>query len=275
MTALLSELAAFLRTRRERLSPTDVALPRRGRVRRTPGLRREEVAELSGLSVDYVTRLEQGRGVRPSADALDALGRALLLDHDELAYLFALAGQRLSTDPTPSPDAMSLARLVHDLSPLPAMLVDHRFDMLAWNPEMSRLLLDFDTIQGAPHNALTLCFTPAFRDFYPDRTRVLHTAVADLRATWAAHPEDAALTALVQDLSRHDEFTRLWNLHEVRVNGRGQKPLLHPGVGPLTVDYEVLNPLQNPTHRLIVYRAADPTSQSALDALTHAPALGH
>lgn len=266
------ELAAFLRTRRERLSPGDVALPRRGRLRRTPGLRREEVAELAGVSVDYVVRLEQGRGPRPSPEVLDGLSRALRLDEDERAYLFALTDRR----PTggrrgPTPAAVPLARLVDDLSPLPAMLMDHRFDILAWNPEMAALMsVDLDALPHDRRNALWLCMLhPDLRDFFRDRERLTREAIADLRVTWAAHPDDAELAALVGELlAESEEFARLWELRDVRVNGRGLKPLLHPRVGPLTIEFEVLTPLQPPDQRLVVYRAADAPSQAALDALS-------
>ncbi|HEY2203035.1 MAG TPA: helix-turn-helix domain-containing protein [Pseudonocardia sp.] len=149
------ELAVFLRTRRERLDPAEVPLPTRGRVRRTPGLRREEVAELAGVSVDYVVRLEQGRGPRPSAEVLDALAGALRLTADERAYLFDLARQR-SASPGPAGDrvADSVCRLPRDLSPLPAMVLNHRFDILAWNPEMAALMPNFG---GVPRTGATPC----------------------------------------------------------------------------------------------------------------------
>jgi transcriptional regulator with XRE-family HTH domain len=277
------ELAVFLRTRRERLNPGDVELPERGRPRRTPGLRREEVAELAGVSVDYVVRLEQGRGLRPSADVLDALARALRLSDDERVYLFDLAGHR-STGRRSNAGrfAAPVARLVRDLSPLPAMLVDHRFDILAWNPEMAGLMLDFDLLAEEQRNTLWLCMVhPAFRDFYRDRERVIREGIADLRAAWAAHPQDAALAELVRKLTAASaEFARLWALRDVRVNGRGQKPLRHPTAGPLTVDFEVLTPLQDPDQRLIIYRAANEASQAALDAIarevaTHGDRLQH
>jgi transcriptional regulator with XRE-family HTH domain len=264
------ELAAFLRTRRERLAPGDVALPERGRLRRTPGLRREEVAELAGISVDYVVRLEQGRGLRPSPDVLDALARALRLSEDERAYLFDLAGQRQeSRRRTTGQAAGPVERLVRDLSPMPAMLLNHRFDILAWNPEMARLMLDFDTLPEEERNGLRLCMLhPAFRDFYRDRERVIRESIADLRAAWAAHPDDAPLAALVCELtSQSQEFARLWAQRDVKVNGRGQKPLSHPRLGPLTVDFEVLTPLQDPDQRLIIYRSANTASQTVLDAI--------
>jgi transcriptional regulator with XRE-family HTH domain len=264
------ELAAFLRTRRERLTPSDVALPERPGPRRTPGLRREEVAELARISVDYVVRLEQGRGLRPSPDVLEALAAALRLSDDERAYLFDLAGQRPeSRRRTTGKPAAPLARLVHDLSPLPAILLNHRFDILAWNPEMAGLMLDFAALPEQQRNVMWLCLLhPALRDFYRERERVIREGIADLRAAWAAYPEDTALAELVDELTAHSaEFARLWAMRDVRVNGRGQKPLLHPRLGPITVDFEVLTPLQDSDQRLVLYRAADGTSQTALDTI--------
>jgi len=268
------ELAVFLRTRRERLTPADVDLPERQRTRRTPGLRREEVAELAGVSVDYVIRLEQGRGLRPSPDVLDALARALRLSDDEHVYLFDLTRHWSATRRQPGGETSSLTQLVHALSPLPAMLVDHRFDIIAWNPEMAELMLDFGDVPAEQRNTLWLCVLhPAFAGFYRDRERVIREGIADLRAAWAAHPDDTALSDLVGTLtSRSEEFARLWERRDVMVNGQGQKPLLHPRVGPLTVQYDVLTPLRDALQRLIVYRAADTASQAALDMIACAAA---
>ncbi|SEG83370.1 Transcriptional regulator, contains XRE-family HTH domain [Nonomuraea solani] len=263
------ELAVFLRTRRERLDPGSVELPARRAHRRTPGLRREEVAELAGVSVDYVIRLEQGRGLRPSPEVLEALAGALRLSEDERAYLFDLAQQRPTRQAAADDEAGPLSRLVLDLSPLPAMLVNHRFDILAWNPEMAGLMLDFGTLPPEQRNSLWLCMLhPGLRGFFLDRERALREGIADLRASWAAHPDDKALAQLVDELtSGSEECARLWALRDVRVNARGRKRLRHATEGPLTVEYEVLAPLQAPGQRLIVYRAADPASQRALDAI--------
>lgn len=126
------ELAAFLRSRRERLNPQDLGLPMRRAIRRTPGLRREEVAEIAGVSTDYIVRLEQGRGLRPSAEVVEALAGALRLSPAERAYLYDLARQRpRGADKPATTAAPPLARMVSDLSPLPAMLMNHRFDILA------------------------------------------------------------------------------------------------------------------------------------------------
>nr|CEL22899.1 putative DNA-binding protein [Kibdelosporangium sp. MJ126-NF4]CTQ90039.1 putative DNA-binding protein [Kibdelosporangium sp. MJ126-NF4] len=264
------EMAAFLRTRRERLAPGDVGLPDRRRMRRTPGLRREEVAELAGVSVDYVVRLEQGRGLRPSADVLDALAGALRLSDDERAYLFDLARQRQVGRQRKAEVAVQLVQLLHDLSPLPAMVVNHRNDILAWNTEMTRLMLDFDEVPEDQRNGLWLCLLhPALRTFYLDREQIIREGIADLRAAWATYPDDTSFAQFVDDLtSRSDEFARFWAQQDVQVRGRGRKRMLHPVGGPLTVHYEVLTPLQDPDQRLIVYRAADAASQSALSAVT-------
>jgi transcriptional regulator with XRE-family HTH domain len=273
-TGASRELAAFLRARRERLAPNDFELPQGRRPRRTPGLRREEVAELANVSVDYVIRLEQGRGLRPSPEVLDALARALRLSIDERAYLFDLAQRRQVSGRQPALQAPPepLAQLVRDLSPLPSMLVNHRFYILGWNPEMAALMLDFGALPDGQRNALWLCMLyPPLHGFYCDRERVAREGIAGLRAAWAAHPEDTALGELVQELtSRSTEFARLWAKRCVRVNGRGLRPLLHPRFGPLTVQYEVLTPLQDPDQRVIIYRAADTASQAAMDAFARA-----
>ncbi|MFE6160148.1 helix-turn-helix transcriptional regulator [Streptomyces sp. NPDC056486] len=264
------ELAAFLRTRRERLDPHDFGLPSRRQARRTPGLRREEVADLAGVSTDYVVRLEQARGLRPSADVVEALARALRLAPDERAYLFNLAQQRPRSADAPATTATPpLARLVADLSPLPAMLMNHRYDILAWNSEMARLLLDFDTLPPPQRNAMWLCLLhPEIRELYVDRDRVVREGIAHLRVAWAAHPDDRALTDLIAEfIARDEEFARLWAERDITVNGRGSKAMRHPDVGLIALHFEVLMPLQDPDQRLVVYRAADDESQSALDRL--------
>ncbi|MFE7607458.1 helix-turn-helix domain-containing protein [Streptomyces celluloflavus] len=265
------ELAAFLRNRRERLDPHDLGLPSRRQSRRTPGLRREEVAELAGVSVDYIVRLEQGRGLRPSADVVEALSQALRLTPDERTYLFDLARQRRprNADGPATTAVPPLTRLVTDLSPLPAMLMNHRYDILAWNVEMARLLLDFDTLPPPQRNSMWLCLMhPEIREFYVDRERVVREGIAHLRAAWAAHPEDRALTDLIAEFTSGDaEFARLWAERDVKVNGRGHKVMRRPDVGAITVHFEVLVPLQDPDQRLVIYRAADEESQSALDRL--------
>ncbi|WP_342217263.1 helix-turn-helix transcriptional regulator [Nocardia abscessus] len=266
----VQEMGAFLRARRERLTPDDLGLPQRRQTRRTPGLRREEVAELAGVSTDYIVRLEQGRGLRPSVEVLHALSRALRLNDDERAYLFDLARQRQPDNGKPSTvPAAALAMLVCDLSPLPAMLVNHRYDILAWNREMAALITDFGALPERQRNSMWLCLLdPGMRDFYVERERIIREGIADLRAAWAAHPDDRALADLIAEFTASSaEFQQAWARHDVRVQGRGNKPLRHPVVGPLVVSYEVLMPVQDADQRIIIYRAADADSQAALDRL--------
>ncbi|MEU8631808.1 helix-turn-helix transcriptional regulator [Amycolatopsis sp. NPDC048633] len=264
------ELAAFLRTRRERLDPRDFGLPSRRQARRTPGLRREEVAELAGVSTDYIVRLEQARGLRPSAEVVEALARALRLAPDERAYLYGLARQHPRTaEKLVTTAAPPLARLVADLAPLPVLLLNHRYDILAWTPAMARLLVDFDTVAPSRRNAMWLCqMHPRVRELYVDRERVVREGIAHLRAAWAAHPDDRALTDLIAEFIAGDaDFARLWAERDVKGHGRGSKTLRHPGVGELALRFEVLTPLQDPDQLLVIYRAADEASQAALDRL--------
>ncbi|MBB4689381.1 helix-turn-helix transcriptional regulator [Amycolatopsis jiangsuensis] len=264
------ELAAFLRTRRERLDPGEFGLPARRQARRTPGLRREEVAELAGVSIDYVVRLEQARGLRPSVEVVEALAGALRLTPGERAYLFDLAEQRPRATAKPATTAApSLVRLLEDLSPLPAMLMNHRYDILAWNGEMARMLVDFATLPPARRNSMWLCLMhPRVREFYLDRERVVREGIAHLRAAWAAHPDDRVLTDLITEFTSGDEeFARLWAERDVKVNGRGHKVMRHPEAGLLTMSYETLAPLEDPGQLLVIHRAADEESQSALDRL--------
>ncbi|MFD4195764.1 helix-turn-helix transcriptional regulator [Amycolatopsis thermoflava] len=265
------ELATFLRSRRERLEPHDVGLPSGRRARRTPGLRREEVAELAGISVDYVVRLEQARGLRPSAEVVDALAQALRLAPDERTYLFDLTRQRpRDAGESATAAAPQLARLVEDLAPLPAMLMNHRYDILAWNGEMAKLLLDFDTLPPSQRNAMWLCLLhPKTRELYVDRERVVREGIAHLRAAWAAHPDDQALTDLITECARRDaDFARWWAERDVKVDGRGHKVVRHPEAGNIALQFETLTPLRDAEQLLVIYRPADDESRSALERLS-------
>lgn len=267
------ELATFLRTRRERLDPVQVGLPLRSH-RRTGGLRREEVAELAGLSVDYVTRLEQGRGVRPSPSVVEALARSLRLSDDERAHLFDLAGHRV---PARRPSAqyeadtslLQVDRVLQALSPTPAMLLNHRFDVVGWNPECAVLLIDFGALSLEERNIPRLGFLhPYFRDFFRERELVMRQWTAFLRAVVAARPDDAELAELVRDLQdQSEEFRSHWARGEVGVYRSSRRKYLHPRFGSITVDTEVLIPLRLEDHRIIVHLAADALTRAVLDAI--------
>ncbi len=149
------------------------------------------------------------------------------------------------------------------------MLPDRRYDILAWHPEVARLLPDFEAVPPSRRNAMWLCLLhPAMRGFYADREQTLWDGISHLCAAWAAHPEDRDLSGLIAEFVTQDEnFARLWSEREVGVNGPGRKVLRHSVAGAITVDFEVLLPLQDPGLRLLVYRAADEESRAFLDRL--------
>ncbi|OZC69622.1 transcriptional regulator [Rhodococcus sp. 15-725-2-2b] len=263
------ELAAFLRVRREALIPSDVGLPPRIGASRTSGLRREEVAALAGVSVDYLVRLEQARDVRPSAQVVQSLSNALKLSADQTGYLFTLAGHRAPDRPAVQQVPDGIRALIDDIGPLPAMVLNHRLDILAANDTMAALLLDIDERPVSERNVLRMCFLDSrFDGFYEARDDVVRGAVADLRAAWVNHSHDQELAASIDELERGSaEFARYWQSREVSVRSRGDKPMRHPLVGPVTVTFDVLTPLGDPDLRLIVYRPVDAQSRSALDEL--------
>jgi transcriptional regulator with XRE-family HTH domain len=253
-----AEVAAFLRSRRERLEPGDVGLPTAAR-RRTPGLRREEVALLAGVSVDYYTRLEQARGPRPSRHVLAALARALRLTDDERDHLFRLAGE-----PAPETQARSrhlrpgVLHLLDQLADSAVTVVNDLGDVLAWTPLAQALFTDFSALPDERRNLYRIFFTGSeelHRLLPEDLERGARAHVADLRATSARRHGDPAVRRLVEQLRRASPlFERLWAEHDVAVRRVDRKRILHPTVGLLELDCEVL---LTPEHdqRLILHTA--------------------
>lgn len=238
------ELADFLRRTRERLRPSDVGLPT-GPRRRTPGLRREEVALLAGMSTDYYMRLEQARGPQPSTQILAALARAIRLTEDERDHLYLLAGHR----PPAGRQAGNHVRpgllfLLDRLRDTPAQILNDLGDVLAQNELAEALFGCVCSVREADRNIVLRWFTdPVLRAAYPveehDHYSRIH--VADLRAAVTRRPGDATATDLVRRLHKaSEEFTRLWELHEVAVRRRTRMKVLNPTVGPIELDCEVL-----------------------------------
>ncbi|TDD03269.1 XRE family transcriptional regulator [Nonomuraea deserti] len=254
-----TELADFLRRCRTRLAPADVGLSQGAR-RRTPGLRREEVAQLAGMSTDHYTRLEQARGSRPSRQMLAAVARALRLTGDERDHLFHLAGEEPPriTRPTTEHVRPGLLLVLDRLTDTPAQVLSDRGDILAQNAMAKALYGDASARPQADHNIAWRFFTdPSARELFPaeDHERAACAAVADLRATLARRPDDARLAGLVRRLrARSEEFSALWDTHHVAVRRADVKRFLHPVVGLLELECEVL---ANPEHdqRLIIYTA--------------------
>jgi transcriptional regulator with XRE-family HTH domain len=241
-----SEIATFLRVRRTRLQPEDVGLTR-GRRRRTPGLRREEVAALAGVSTEWYTWLEQAREVHPSAETLRRISAALGLEPGESQHLLTLAGYGLSENGNgaarPSGVSPGIQRLLDELGVCPAWVYGERYDVLAWNEAASVLHGGFDSMQGIERNGLyQLYLSPRMRQMLVDWELHGRDCVAKLRAAYARHVEDPWFNELITLLrARSPEFAEWWNDHEVQLFQDGRKAYDHPEVGRLTFDYTVFD----------------------------------
>ncbi|WP_089316379.1 helix-turn-helix transcriptional regulator [Actinomadura mexicana] len=238
------QLAAFLRSRRARIRPADVGLPAGAR-RRTPGLRREEIAQLAGMSVDYYIRLEQGRGPRPSRQILAALARALRLSGDERGHLYNLAGEAPGPPAAPSQDVPpGILHLLERLDDTPAYVLNARHDILAWNGLAAALMTDFAAMEPRERNVVRWLFTgPAIARFDTDEyvEQLARESVADLRAASGRYPGDPGIAELVAEVSgRSPLFARLWDEGEVGIRRGGRKLMRHPVVGDLDMHCDVL-----------------------------------
>jgi transcriptional regulator with XRE-family HTH domain len=253
------ELATFLRTRRGRLQPGDVGLPDAGR-RRTPGLRRQEVAQLAGMSVDYYIRLEQARGPHPSRQVLGALARALMLSADEREYLFRLAGQ--SPPPTAGPSreiSPGIRNLLDSMPETPAYVVDAKYDILAWNQLATFFIGDLSAFEETDRNMLRWMFRAPATDVPwsdPDTVRFTRSTVADLRAAYGRYPYDQGMRELVTELlALCPLFAEMWAKHDVQSRRPLMKRFRHPQAGWLEFECQVLH-VGETGQRLIVYCAA-------------------
>ncbi|WP_192808934.1 helix-turn-helix transcriptional regulator [Actinomadura montaniterrae] len=255
-----SELAGFLRSRRARISPESAGIPG-GTRRRVAGLRRDEVARLAGISVEYYQRLEQGRAGRPSPEVLDALAGALRLDEVERDHLRTLGrpGRERSRTPAPRtetvrPELVAMLNLVTT----PAMVLNDRFDVLVANAVAVRLFT-LDITPGAVASparanlARHLFLNPGSRDFYVDYDEAAAVTAGQLRVTRARYPTDAALTELIRELGDGSEtFRALWSAGDVDVRAHGAKNLRHPALGTVTFAFEHFVPVDDARQRLVV-----------------------
>ncbi|MEV7892443.1 helix-turn-helix transcriptional regulator [Streptomyces sp. NPDC002817] len=253
-----AELADFLRRGRARLEPSDVGLAPGAR-RRIQGLRREEVASLTGMSVDYYTRLEQRRGPRPSRQMLTALARALRLTDDERDHLFHLAGEEPPRrEPTSSHVRPGLLLILDRLHDTPAQVVSDTGEVLAQNALAKALAGDAAARPPRDRNLTRRFFLdPTARELFPpeDHPALARAQVASLRAVTAARPDDPEAAALVAELrSTSKEFAHLWTAHEVSLRRSSTKRFRHPVVGLLELDCEILLSHEH-HHQLVVYTA--------------------
>ncbi|ARF60005.1 MULTISPECIES: helix-turn-helix domain-containing protein [Streptomyces] len=263
-----AELSEFLRTRRAKLQPQDVGLPEFGRHRRVPGLRREELAQLAGVSVAYYTRLEQGNGRNVSAEVLDAIARALRLtdaEHAHLTHLARPARHKKKRRPARAQRVRTgLLYLLESMEGVPAYVTGARSDILAWNPMAAAVFGDWGALPPGERNWARLVFlSPAYRDLFVNWDSKASDMVSYLRLYAGCHPDDPELSALVGELSvKSEEFRRLWATHNVKEKGHGTKLVRHPLAGDLTLSYETLNLPDDEEQHLVTYHA-EPGSASA------------
>lgn len=275
-------LGAFLRARRERTPPRDVGLPDSGR-RRTPGLRREEVATLAGVSVDYLVRLEQGRDIHPSADVLAALADAMRMTQDERHHLYFLGVKSGNDALCPAQVAMAdavagtVASLLDALDPTPAFVIDPIGDVLAWNTAWATVaggLGLLDTVSEQRPNFVRFVFThPAARTVFPEWRAAADEQAGRLRRATTLWAHEAAVGALVDELLIEPEFAVRWNAHPIGEKRRGTKRLAHPDVGDLEIAYEVLDLADDGGQQLISWLPADEPTADRLTSLTGSPRL--
>lgn len=259
-------IGSYIQAWRHRLQPADAGLPA-GPSRRTRGLRREELAMLASISVDYLVRLEQGRATSPSTQVLAALSRALRLTTQERDHLYAIAGQA-----PPRRTAMtshvppSVQRLADRLGDLPVAVYDPAWTIITWNAAWAGLMGDPSALAGRDRNLLWRTFTgqsSRVRKSGDDADEFETSAVADLRRAFGSYPDDTGLRQLVDDLQQASpRFARLWASRVISASGgSNSKTIVHPAVGPITLDCDVLT-VAGSDLRIVVY-TADPSSPDA------------
>ena len=265
-------LADFLRKRRACISPIDVGLPP-GVRRRTPGLRREEVAVLANIGTSWYVWLEQGRDVRPSAQVLESLTQALKLTPNERRHLFSLAGQPLPPHALPAEEPVSpvLQRVLNDLDPAPAYVMGRRMDYLAWN-KAADVLFSISTAP-TPHgrNLIWRLFTrPEMRE-RPDWERMVRSILAEFRTANARYPGDRLFEVLIEDLKRvSPEFCRWWPHHDASSSLDGHKSIEHPTLGHLEFEHTTLQVPSDPDIRVMIY-TPDAATRTKLHCLLEVP----
>ncbi|MGW0082310.1 helix-turn-helix transcriptional regulator [Streptomyces sp. NPDC003393] len=258
-------LAAFLRSKREQIRPEDVGLPR-GFRRRTPGLRREEVAQLAHISTDHYSRLEQARGRHPSRQVLQGIARALRLSDQERAHLFSLAGE-LEQDAERMPSREvdpATAALLDRLADTPALVLDNTCRVLAWNELAAALFEDFSALRATDRNVLRRYFLHPDGDHgaygITDHRRFVITAVSYLRVATTRYPNSAELGALIDDLlAGSAEFARLWHSQELHIEHHARQAFHHPRIGAIELDFDILT-IPDRDQQLVLFTAAPDSS---------------
>ena len=265
----MSDLGDFLRSCRAGRTPEEVGLDTdpNGTPRRVHGLRREEVAQLAGVSVDYYTRLEQGRHSTPSEAVVEALARALQLDDAARAHLVDLARPtRRQTGPRPRGQRVrpAVQQMLASMVDHPALLLGRRTDVLTSNTLATALFTNWRELPAAERNYTRwVLLDPLARERFPDWAQVAADAVGTLRLEAGRHPDDPVLNALVGELTiKSPEFRAAWDGHRVHARTHGTKRMTHPEVGPITLQYEALTLAGDDDQTLFVYNAAPGSASS-------------
>ena len=260
------ELSDFLRNRRGRIAPAHVGLPATNR-RRTPGLRREEVAQLAGVSATWYTWLEQKRPIGVSSGVLDNLARVLRLDPAERMQLFQLALRQPVLDSPSTPETVSrlIRRLLDRNDPIPAFVLGRRWDVLAWNRAALAFFLDFEEVPAKERNLLWLVFTNStLRSLIVDWRSRGQDTLARFRADFGRHAGDAHFVQLVERLkSVSPEFAQWWPRHDILPMTEGRKAYDHPLAGRMIVEHTTFSVSDNPELRLVVFLAATASNSIA------------
>src|SRR5467141_1224554 len=253
------ELSDFLRNRRGRVTPSDVGLPATNR-RRTPGLRREEVAQLAGMSATWYTWLEQKRPIGVSSGVLDNLARVLLLDPAERMQLFQLALRQPVLNSTSKPETVSplIRRIIDQMDPIPALVIGRRWDILAWNRGARAFFLDFEQVPANERNMLWLLFTnPALRSLVVDWRERAQDTLARFRADYGRHAGDAHFVQLVERLkSVSPEFAEWWPRFDIQPMSEGRREYEHPLGGRMIVEHATFLVGDNPELGMLVMNPA-------------------
>ncbi|GHG74266.1 helix-turn-helix transcriptional regulator [Streptomyces griseocarneus] len=272
-------LGEFLQTRRARVTPEQAGLPATTGRRRITGLRREEVALLAGVSIEYYRRLEQGKQHRPGPAVLEAVARVLRLDEDERRHLFELAkAPRDVAEPGTAPQRVlrpDVLRMLEIVDPCPAYVLSRANDLLAANTRGLRLLPGIEEWPGPRRNTARYTFLhPAARRLYGNWEDVAAATVAHLRAAAGRYPDAPDVTGVVGELIvKSEEFATLWQRYEVRNRTNGRKHFTHPATGTMMLSYEAYEVARTDGHRLIVYQAEpDSPDHDAMLLLGHADA---
>ncbi|MFJ4471746.1 helix-turn-helix transcriptional regulator [Streptomyces sp. NPDC089424] len=261
-----AELNEFLRTRRARRTPAEAGLTDHSKRRRAPGLRREEVAQLAGVSAAYYTRIEQGNARNVSQEVLDAISRVLQLSEAERAHLLRLVRPQRHRRPEPARGQVrpEVQDLLTAMEGLPAYVWGRRTDVLAWNQTASALFGDWAARAPRDRNWARITFLdPASRRLFADWEAKAYDVVGQLRLWAGLHPDDGPLASLIGELSmKSEDFRRLWAAHDVKRKTHGLMRLSHPLVGELTLRYETLTLPGDQEQSLTTYHAG-PGSPSA------------